>query len=150
MRLLIQRVNHASVSINNSVYSSIKNGLLVLCGIEELDDTDDIDWLVQKLINLRIFPDENGLMNLSIKDLNYEILFVSQFTLHASTKKGNRPSFIKAAKPEKAKQLYNNFIEALKLEIGVNLKCGIFAADMKINLENDGPVTIFIDSKSRE
>ncbi|MFN5630024.1 MAG: D-aminoacyl-tRNA deacylase [Bacteroidota bacterium] len=150
MRLLIQRVNYASVSINNSVYSSIKNGLLVLCGIEELDDADDINWLVQKLVNLRIFPDENKLMNLSTKDLNYEILFVSQFTLHASTKKGNRPSFIRAAKPEKAKQLYNNFVEALKSEIGVNLKCGIFAADMKVKLENDGPVTIFIDSKSRE
>jgi D-tyrosyl-tRNA(Tyr) deacylase len=148
--LLIQRVNYASVSINNSVYSSIKNGLLVLCGIEELDDADDINWLVQKLVNLRIFPDENKLMNLSTKDLNYEILFVSQFTLHASTKKGNRPSFIRAAKPEKAKQLYNNFVEALKSEIGVNLKCGIFAADMKVKLENDGPVTIFIDSKSRE
>jgi D-tyrosyl-tRNA(Tyr) deacylase len=109
-----------------------------------------VTWKSKRKVGKLTYFDENGMMNLSIKDLNYEILFVSQFTLHASTKKGNRPSFIKAAKPEKAKELYNNFVEALKSQIGVNLKCGIFAADMKINLENDGPVTIFIDSKSRE
>jgi len=150
MRLLIQRVNHASVSIENSVCSSIKKGLLVFCGIEEIDDAEDIKWLVAKLLNLRIFGDENGLMNLSTKDLSVEVLVVSQFTLHASTKKGNRPSFIKAAKPEKAKEFYNDFLKELKTEIGEKLKCGVFAADMKVSLENDGPVTIFIDSKNRE
>ena len=150
MRLLIQRVNHASVSIDNSIFSSIKKGLLVFCGIEEMDEAEDIKWLVAKLINLRIFGDENGLMNLSSKDLNLEVLVVSQFTLHASTKKGNRPSFINAAKPEKANEFYNDFLRQLKTVIGEKLKHGVFAANMKVSLENDGPVTIFIDSKNRE
>lgn len=150
MRLIIQRVKSASVTIENAVFSSINSGLMVLVGIEDADDEKDSDWLVQKLINMRIFSDAEGKMNLSVKEINGEILIVSQFTLHASTQKGNRPSFIKAARPEKAIPLYDNFIKKLNLELGKDCKAGVFGADMKVELINDGPVTIFIDSKSKE
>ncbi len=150
MRLIIQRVKSASVTIENAVFSSINSGLMVLVGIEDADDEKDSDWLVQKLINMRIFSDSEGKMNLSVKEINGEVLVVSQFTLHASTQKGNRPSFIKAARPEKAIPLYENFIKKLNLELGKECKTGIFGADMKVELINDGPVTIFIDSKSKE
>lgn len=150
MRLIIQRVKSASVTIENAVFSSINSGLMVLVGIEDADDEKDADWLVQKLINMRIFSDTEGKMNLSVKEINGEILVVSQFTLHASTQKGNRPSFIKAARPEKAIPLYENFIKKINLELGKECKTGIFGADMKVELINDGPVTIFVDSKNRE
>lgn len=150
MRLVIQRVKSASVSIDNSVFSSINIGLMVLVGIEDADDEKDSDWLVQKLTSMRIFSDAEGKMNLSVKDIDGEILVVSQFTLHASTQKGNRPSFIKAARPEKATPLYENFIKKINLELGKQCKTGIFGADMKVELINDGPVTIFVDSKSKE
>lgn len=150
MRLIIQRVKSASVTIENAVFSSINNGLMVLVGIEDADDDKDADWLVQKLIGMRIFSDAEGKMNLSVKEINGEILIVSQFTLHASTQKGNRPSFIKAARPEKAIPLYENFIKKINLELGKVCKTGVFGADMKVELINDGPVTIFIDSKNRE
>ncbi len=150
MRLVIQRVKNASVTIESAVFSSIKEGLLVLVGIEDADDEKDSDWLVQKLINMRIFSDAEGKMNLSVKEINGEILVVSQFTLHASTQKGNRPSFIKAARPEKAIPLYENFIKKINLELGHECKTGVFGADMKVGLINDGPVTIFVDSKNKE
>lgn len=150
MRLVIQRVKNASVTIENVPFSSITGGLMVLVGIEDADDEKDSDWLVQKLINMRIFSDADGKMNLSVKDMNGDILVVSQFTLHASTQKGNRPSFIKAARPEKAIPLYENFIKKLNLELGKECKTGVFGADMKVELINDGPVTIFIDSKNKE
>ncbi len=150
MRLVIQRVKSASVTIENAVFSSINTGLMVLVGIEDADDEKDADWLIQKLINLRIFSDTEGKMNLSVKEINGEILVVSQFTLHASTQKGNRPSFIKAARPEKAIPLYENFVKKLKLDLGKEIKTGKFGADMKVELINDGPVTIFIDSKNKE
>ena len=150
MRLVIQRVKSASVAIENAVFSSINGGLMVLVGIEDADDEKDSDWLVQKLINMRIFSDAEGKMNLSVKEVNGEILVVSQFTLHASTQKGNRPSFIKAARPEKAIPLYENFIKKINLELGKEIKTGKFGADMKVELINDGPVTIFIDSKNKE
>lgn len=150
MRLIIQRVKRASVTIDNKLFSSIEKGLLVLCGIEELDSEEDIKWLTQKLINLRIFSDENGLMNLSVKEIEGEILLVSQFTLFASTKKGNRPSFIKAAKPNIAMDMFNSFCIFLANEFGKPIKTGEFGADMQIELLNDGPVTLLIDSKLRE
>lgn len=150
MRLVIQRTGKASVVINNSVYSSIEKGLMVLVGIEDADDEKDIDWLVQKLINMRIFSDADGKMNLSVKDIDGEILLVSQFTLHASTQKGNRPSFIKAARPEKAIPLYEAFIKKINAELGKPCKTGEFGADMKVELVNDGPVTIVMDSKNKE
>jgi D-tyrosyl-tRNA(Tyr) deacylase len=150
MRLIIQRVKSASVTIDNTVFSSINDGLMVLVGIEDADEEKDSDWLVQKLINMRIFSDTEGKMNLSVKEINGEILVVSQFTLHASTQKGNRPSFIKAARPEKAIPLYDNFIDKLNKESGKECKTGSFGADMKVELINDGPVTIFIDSKIKE
>lgn len=150
MRLVIQRVSKASVSIDNIVHSAIKAGLLVLLGIEDADDENDIDWLVSKLINIRIFSDAEGKMNLSVKEINGDVLLVSQFTLHASSKKGNRPSFIKAARPEKAIPLYESFIKKCNTELGKECKTGIFGADMKVELINDGPVTIFVDSKIRE
>lgn len=150
MRLIIQRVKNASVTIENAVFSSINSGLMVLVGIEDADDEKDSDWLVQKLINMRIFSDSEGKMNLSVKEINGEILIVSQFTLHASTQKGNRPSFIKAARPEKAIPLYESFIKKINLELGKDCKTGVFGADMKVELINDGPVTIFIDSKNKE
>ena len=150
MRTVIQRVSEASVTIEGSVYGHIKKGLLVLVGIEDTDSTEDIEWLVSKIINLRIFNDSNGIMNLSVSDVDGEILAISQFTLHASIKKGNRPSYIKAAKPEISIPLYEAFIATLQLQSKKKIQTGKFGADMKVSLINDGPVTIMIDSKNRE
>jgi len=150
MRAVIQRVSKASVTIDNKIYSQIKNGLLVLVGIEDADTADDIEWLSGKIINLRVFNDDNGVMNVSVKDINGDILAVSQFTLHASTKKGNRPSYIKASKPEFAIPMYEKFIQQLSNDLGKTIGTGVFGADMKVELLNDGPVTIVIDTKNRE
>ena len=150
MRVVIQRVSEASVTINQKVAGEIQTGLLVLLGIEDADGHEDIDWLVKKLVNLRIFPDVNGVMNTSVKDVDGEVLLISQFTLHASTKKGNRPSYIKAAKPEIAIPMYEAFIKSLEAGLGKPIQTGEFGADMKVRLLNDGPVTICIDSKNRE
>ena len=150
MRAVIQRVSKASVTINNKIHSQINDGLLVLLGIEDADTEEDIEWLSGKIINLRIFNDQNGVMNVSVKDNNGDILVVSQFTLHASTKKGNRPSYIKASKPEFAIPMYEKSITQLSKDLGKQVYAGVFAADMKVELLNDGPVTIFIDSKNRE
>jgi D-aminoacyl-tRNA deacylase len=150
MKAVIQRVLNASVTIDGAVYSSIGNGLLVLLGIEDADRPEDIVWLSGKIVNLRIFDDANGVMNESVKEKNGELLVVSQFTLHASTKKGNRPSYIKASKPEIAIPLYEKMVERLSADLGKEVKTGVFAADMKVNLLNDGPVTIVIDTKNRE
>lgn len=150
MRVVVQRVSEAAVIIEKKKHSSIAWGMLVLLGIEEEDEQEDADWLVQKLVNMRIFPDSDGKINLSIQDLQGEFLVVSQFTLHASTKKGNRPSFIKAARPEKAIPLYEYFIEKLTFESKLNVRSGVFGADMKVSLTNDGPVTICMDSKNKE
>lgn len=150
MRALIQRVSNASVTINESVKSEIGIGLLILLGIEEVDSQEDIDWLARKIINMRIFPDSNGVMNESLLDKNGDALVVSQFTLHASTKKGNRPSYIKAAKPEISIPLYEKFVLALENELGKEVKTGEFGADMKITLINDGPVTIWVDTKDKQ
>ena len=150
MRILIQRVTQAAVTINGQETRAIDQGLLILLGIEEADTADDIDYLVRKAINLRIFDDENGVMNRSVIDIEGEIMVVSQFTLHASTKKGNRPSYIKAAKPDIAIPLYESFVEKLETELGKTVQTGEFGADMQIALTNDGPVTIWIDSKNRE
>lgn len=149
MRVVIQRVSEASVTINASIYGQIKQGFVLLLGIEEADTKEDADWLVQKITQMRIFSDEEGKMNLSLKDSKGTLLIISQFTLHASTKKGNRPSFIKAARPEQAIPLYEYFIESCKNEIQ-DVQTGIFGADMKVFLVNDGPVTIVMDSKNRE
>jgi D-tyrosyl-tRNA(Tyr) deacylase len=148
MRLLIQRVSQASVKINGNEKNAIKNGLLLFLGIEENDNEKDIEFLCQKTINLRIFDDENGVMNKSILDTNGEILVVSQFTLHASTKKGNRPSYIRAAKPDIAIPLYEQFCNKLSEMLGKKVKTGEFGANMQVELINDGPVTIWIDSKA--
>ena len=150
MRVLIQRVKKASVIIEEKLFSEINHGLLILLGIEAEDTQEDIDWLTGKIARLRIFSDENDAMNLSVQDTKSDCLVVSQFTLHANTKKGNRPSFIKAAKPEIAIPLYENFILQLEKEIGKRVKTGSFGAMMDICLVNDGPVTIWIDSKNRE
>jgi len=150
MRIVIQRVSSASVSIENEEYSSIGNGLLVLAGFESLDTQDDLDWITSKLCNLRIFADDNGVMNRSVVEINGEILIVSQFTLHASTKKGNRPSYIRAAPPEIAIPLYNLFVRKVSDQLGKEVKTGMFGAMMKVGLLNDGPVTIIIDSKNKE
>ncbi|MDQ3046999.1 MAG: D-aminoacyl-tRNA deacylase [Bacteroidota bacterium] len=150
MRVVIQRVSSATVRIDGKLKSSIGSGMLVLLGIEEADVEEDIEWLSNKMINLRIFNDDSGVMNLSIKEISGEILLVSQFTLHASTKKGNRPSYINAAKPEIAIPLYEKMIIKLSNELGSEIKTGEFGADMKVELLNDGPVTILIDSKRRE
>jgi len=150
MRAVIQRVSKASVTIDNKVHSQINNGLLVLLGIEDGDTAEDIEWLSGKIINLRIFNDENGIMNVSVKDIDGNILVVSQFTLHASTKKGNRPSYIKASKPEFAIPVYEKFVIQLNNDLGKQVHTGVFAADMKVELLNDGPVTIVIDSKNKE
>lgn len=150
MRALIQRVSQASVTIDNKVKSEIGYGLLVLVGIEDADTEEDIEWLTAKIANLRIFDDENGVMNISAIDSNAQALVVSQFTLHASTKKGNRPSYIKASKPNIAIPLYELFCKALSDKIGQNVQTGEFGADMKVQLINDGPVTIWIDSKNKE
>lgn len=150
MRVLIQRVKKASVTINDIIKSEITQGLLIFLGIEEVDNKEDIEFLCGKVANLRIFNDENGVMNISVNDINGDILVVSQFTLHASTKKGNRPSYIRAAKPEVAIPLYEDFCKILKERTGKAVKTGTFGADMRIALINDGPVTIWIDSKNRE
>lgn len=150
MRIVIQRAGHASVTINGVCKSAIGKGLLILVGIEETDGQEDIDWLCKKIVNLRIFDDENGVMNRSITDIGGEILVVSQFTLHASTKKGNRPSYIHAAKPEISIPLYEKFCQDLSIAFGKEIKTGEFGADMKIELMNDGPVTICIDTKRKE
>jgi D-tyrosyl-tRNA(Tyr) deacylase len=150
MRVIIQRVLKASVTIDNRVKSSIKNGLLVLVGIEDADTDDDIKWLTNKIVNLRIFDDENKVPNISVKDIGGDILVVSQFTLQASTKKGNRPSYIKASKAEIAIPLYEKFMLQLESDFNKEIFTGEFGADMKVELINDGPVTIWIDTKNRE
>ena len=149
MKTVIQRVSSASVTIDSKIVADIQKGLLVLVGIEDADNQEDTNWLCQKIANLRIFGDENDVMNLSVKDINGEIIVVSQFTLQASTKKGNRPSYIKAAKPEVAIPMYEKFVQQLEMELGKKVQTGIFGADMKVVLLNDGPVTILIDSKYR-
>ena len=150
MRAVIQRVSQASVKVAGAITGNIHTGLLVLLGIEDADSEEDIEWLSSKIVNLRIFNDQEGLMNLSLADVNGEILLVSQFTLHASTKKGNRPSFIKAGKPTMAIPLYEKMISRLESLAGRKIQSGIFGADMKVELVNDGPVTIIIDSKAKE
>ena len=150
MRALIQRTKYASVTIEGKCKSAIKQGLLVLVGIEEADEKEDIEWLCKKIVNLRIFDDENGVMNRSVLDINGEILVVSQFTLHASTKKGNRPSYIRAAKPEISIPLYETFCKELSISLGKEVGTGEFGADMKVELLNDGPVTIWMDTKNKE
>ena len=150
MRTVIQRVSNASVTIDQKIYSSINTGLLVLIGIEDSDTNEDADWLCAKILNLRIYNDVEGKMNLSIKEVNGEFLIVSQFTLFALTKKGNRPSFIKASKPEIAIPSYEYFLTTLQTTSSLQVKTGIFGADMKISLVNDGPVTITIDTKNKE
>lgn len=150
MRAVIQRVSEASVTIEGSVYSSIGPGLLVLLGIETLDSKEDIEWLSTKIVQLRIFNDDDGHMNRSLQELEGEMLLVSQFTLHAATKKGNRPCFIRAARPEQAQELYQQMATQLRTLIGPRLKTGVFGADMKLSLCNDGPVTICIDTKNKE
>lgn len=150
MKVVIQRVSIASVTIEGVKVASIGSGLLILLGIVEDDTHEDIKWLSNKILNLRVFGDENDVMNRSLLDVNGEIIAVSQFTLHASTKKGNRPSYIKAAKPETAIPLYETFIKQLELDLGKKVQTGQFGADMKVDLINDGPVTIIIDSKNRE
>jgi D-aminoacyl-tRNA deacylase len=150
MKAVIQRVQYASVTINNIVKSKINIGLLILLGIEDADNDEDIEWLSSKIINLRIFNDESGVMNLSVKEIDAEIILVSQFTLHASTKKGNRPSYIKSAKPDVAIPMYEKMIQRLQLALGKEVQTGEFGADMKVELLNDGPVTIIIDTKNRE
>ncbi|MDI1318139.1 D-aminoacyl-tRNA deacylase [Flavobacterium sp.] len=150
MKAVIQRVFSASVTINNQIVANIQKGLLVLVGFEAADTNEDLDWMVSKIANLRIFNDENHVMNLSLKDVDGEMIIVSQFTLHASTKKGNRPSYIKAAKPEIAIPLYESFIQKMESELGKKVQTGQFGADMKVALVNDGPVTIIIDTKNKE
>ncbi len=150
MKAVIQRVSQASVTINENKVAEIRKGLLVLIGIEDADATDDIQWLTSKIANLRIFADENDVMNLSLKEVNGEMIVVSQFTLHALTKKGNRPSYIKASKPDIAIPLYESFVRQMELELGKKVQTGEFGADMKVSLINDGPVTIIIDSKNKE
>lgn len=150
MRVVIQRVSKASVTIDQQKVAAIQKGVLVLLGIENSDTQEDIDWLVRKIINLRIFNDENQVMNLSLQDVHGDVILVSQFTLHASTKKGNRPSYIKAAKPDIAIPLYEKFIRSLEITLQKTIQTGVFGADMKVELLNDGPVTILIDSKNRE
>ena len=150
MRTVIQRVTNASVTVERKVVAEIQKGLLVFVGIEEADSQEDLDWLVTKIAQLRIFNDENEVMNLSVQDIDGDVLVVSQFTLHAATKKGNRPSYIKAAKPDFAIPMYERFVKALELKLGKKVPTGIFGADMKVLLLNDGPVTILIDSKNRE
>lgn len=150
MRIVIQRVRRATVTIEGKIHSSIGKGLLVLTGIEEADTTDDVEWLAAKAVNLRVFDDSNGVMNLSAVDTASELMIVSQFTLHGSTRKGNRPSYIRAARPEKAVTLYEQFIHRTGELLGRTPATGIFGAMMEIELVNDGPVTIIIDSKNRE
>lgn len=150
MRVVIQRAKNASVTIENAVHGKIKHGLVLLVGIEHEDSQADADWIIGKITNLRIFSDDEGKMNLSIQDIQGQFLIISQFTLHASTKKGNRPSYIQAARPETAIPLYEYFIEKLKSESNLPVETGIFGADMQVQLINDGPVTIWMDSKKKE
>ena len=150
MRVVIQKVTQASVSIENQIVGSIDKGLLVLVGIEDGDTNEDIAWLSSKIVNLRVFDDENGVMNLSVKEVEGEVLIVSQFTLHASTKKGNRPSYIKAARPEVAIPIYEAFIKQVESLLGKRVPTGQFGAMMQVSLCNDGPVTILIDTKNKE
>ena len=150
MRVVIQRTKEASVTVEGNVTGAIQKGLLVFVGIENADSAEDIEWLAGKIVNMRIFDDAQGVMNLSLKEVNGDLLLVSQFTLHASTKKGNRPSYIAAAKPDIAIPLYEAFIQQLQLELGKPIGTGIFGADMKVQLLNDGPVTILVDSKNKE
>jgi len=150
MRVVIQKVTQASVSIENQIVVSIDKGLLVLVGIEDTDTNDDIAWLSAKIVNLRVFDDDNGVMNLSVKEVEGEVLIVSQFTLHASTKKGNRPSYIKAARPEVAIPIYEAFIKQVESLLGKRVPTGQFGAMMQVSLCNDGPVTILIDTKNKE
>ena len=150
MKTVIQRVSSASVTIENKVVADIQKGLLVLVGIEDADNQEDINWLTAKIANIRIFGDENKVMNLSVKDIDGDVIVVSQFTLQANTKKGNRPSYIKASKPDVAIPLYENFVKQLEKEMGKKVQTGVFGADMKVGLVNDGPVTIVIDSKNKE
>ena len=150
MRVVIQRVTSASVTVDGEKISSIGGGLLVLAGFEHADGVEDLDWMSTKIANLRIFNDAQGVMNLSVKEVSGEILLVSQFTLHAATKKGNRPSYIRSAPPEISVPLYNLFIGKVSEQLGKNVQTGIFGADMKVELLNDGPVTIVMDSKNRE
>lgn len=150
MKVVIQRVSQALVTIDNQIVANIQKGLLVLIGIEDADTQEDSSWLSSKIVNLRIFGDENDVMNLSVKDIDGDIIVVSQFTLHALTKKGNRPSYIKASKPEIAIPLYEQFVTQVEQDLGKKVQTGVFGADMKVNLLNDGPVTIVIDSKNKE
>jgi D-tyrosyl-tRNA(Tyr) deacylase len=150
MRAVIQRVSEASVTVSNQLHAAIAKGLLVLVGIEDNDNSEDISWLSGKIAGLRIFNDDAGVMNLSVKETGGDVLLVSQFTLHAATKKGNRPSYIKASKPEKAIPVYEEMIRQLQNELDKPVKTGVFGADMQVRLLNDGPVTIIIDTKQRE
>lgn len=150
MRAVIQRVTHCQVVIEGKVHSEIQKGILILLGIEQEDTEKDIDWLVPKIIKMRIFDDPNGVMNLSVADCQADILVVSQFTLHAAVKKGNRPSYIKAARPELAQKLYTQFVQNLQQQFGKTIQTGVFGADMKVTLCNDGPVTILVDTKNLE
>jgi D-tyrosyl-tRNA(Tyr) deacylase len=150
MRAVIQRVTRASVTIEGKIHGQISNGILVLVGIEDADSSEDIEWLSGKIVNMRIFNDENGMMNISLKEVDGDILLISQFTLHASTKKGNRPSYSKASKPEIAVPLYEKMIDQLSNDLGKKIQTGIFGADMKVELLNDGPVTIVMDTKNKE
>ena len=150
MKVVIQRVSQARVKVCDKIISEIKLGFLILLGVEKSDSKEDINWLVNKISNLRVFSDNKFKMNLSIKDIKGEIIVVSQFTLHAKTKKGNRPSYIKAANPEQAEPLYEEFISLLKNESGVSVQSGVFGANMQLDIVNDGPVTIIIDSKNKE
>ena len=150
MRVVIQRVSKASVEVDGNITGQIGAGLVILLGVEDADTEEDIAWLSNKIVNLRIFADKTGIMNRSVKDSNGEILLVSQFTLHASTKKGNRPSYIKASKSEVAIPMYEKAISHLKMDLGKDIKTGVFGADMQVELVNDGPVTIVIDSKNKE
>lgn len=150
MRIVLQRVSEASVTVEATVTGAIGQGLLVLVGIEDADTDEDLQWLSNKIVNLRIFNDAEGVMNLCIKDINGDILLVSQFTLHANTKKGNRPSYIKASKRDMAIPMYEKMIRQLETDLGKKIQTGLFGADMKVRLLNDGPVTILIDSKNKE
>ena len=150
MKAVIQRVSQSSVTINEEIVAQIQQGLLVLVGIEDADNQEDINWLTSKIANLRIFSDANEVMNLSVKEIQGEIIVVSQFTLHALTKKGNRPSYIKASKPEIAIPLYESFVQQIEIELGKKVQTGQFGADMKVSLVNEGPVTIIIDTRNKE
>ena len=150
MKVVLQRVASASVTVEDKIVGEIQKGIVVLVGIEDADSQEDIDWLVTKITQLRIFGDDNGVMNLSVEEVNGDVLVVSQFTLHAATKKGNRPSYIKAARPEIAIPIYEKFVNTLENKLGKKVPTGIFGADMKVALLNDGPVTIIMDSKNKE